>query len=231
VYRFNRRVARKKKRYAFLKFLWKFLLFALVAGLIIWFLLKPHTHINNGNTVLVPTASDAPALRHITEPYYSFDFPADWKELARQIKPLNFTTWKGTTKESTARTLDIYTDTIPTTLAVNRILPVSSQDDRLGVGVPSQNCIYFSPDTASLTPVAAAKLKVIPVTFQKVPFLCDIPNSLRNLIGASSSEGLNRVSLTGVKGGKHTYFFMYNDGSAHPEDHTFPAILSSFRAL
>ena len=179
----------------------------------------------------MPASSNAPALRHIVEPFYAFDLPADWKEIDRRTRPLNYITWKGTTKESAARTLDIYTDTVPSTLAVNRILPVTSEDDRLGVDIPSENCVLFNQSTIILTPAEAAKTKVLALTYHKVPFLCDIPNSLRNVIGAGSPEGLNRVALTGVKGGKHQYFFVYTDHSAHPEDDTFPAILGSVRAL
>jgi hypothetical protein len=72
-------------------------------------------------------------------------------------------------------------------------------------------------------------MKPLDVTWQDVKFICDIPNSLRNVTGIGSKEGINIVTITGPTKGKHTYFLAYTDSSAHPEDKTFPAILRSFR--
>lgn len=231
MYRFNRKVPRKKKRYAVLRFILKLLVLAAVIFGIWLYLKRPRVNINDSGAKLVPTAFDEPAKRHIAEPLFGLDLPADWKEVERRAAPLHMITWKGTTKESAARTIDIYIDTIPTSLAINRLLPVSGEDDRLAVSPASENCVLFSDETAKLSPADAAKLKVLTVTWQKVTFLCDIPNSLRNVIGTGSVEGLNKVSVTGPVNGRHSFFIVYTDASAHPDEKTFPDVLRSFRAL
>jgi hypothetical protein len=232
MYHFDRRVKRKKKRYGFIKLIFKFTIFMAVVFGVWYYLTHQPSNVNNSGGILVPVKSDEPAKVHIAEPSFEMYLPIDWKEYARRpAPPLNVISWKGTSKESAARTIDVYVDTIPDTLAVNRILPVSGEEDRLAVSPASENCMTFSADTASLSPTATAKLKVLPVTWQGVQFLCDIPNSLRNVVGAGSLEGVNKVSLTGSKKGKHSYFIVYTDSSAHPDEKTFPDVLRSFRAI
>lgn len=230
MYHFNRRVPRKKKRYAVLRFIFKFLVFVSILVAIWLYIRRPQIRINDSGAKLVPTAFEEPPEKHITETTFEMDLPGDWKELERRNAPLRVITWKGTDKESVARTLDIYVDTIPATLAVNRVLPVSGEEDRLAVSPASENCVLFSEDTAKLSPAEAAKLKVREVTWQGAKFLCDIPNSLRNVVGVGSTEGINRVSVSGAKQGKHSYFLVYTDSSAHPDEKPFPDILRSFRA-
>lgn len=220
-----------KKRYKLLRFL--IITGVIVAvGIAIWLYLKrPHINVNDSGFKLSPTAFDEPATKRISEPLYLFDILADWKEIDRRNVPYHVVTWKGTTKDSAARTLEVYVDALPVNLEINRVLPVNGQEDRLAVFQASENCVLFSPETAKLTPEQATKQPVRAVTFQKVNFNCDVPNSLRNVVGTGSEEGHNTVSLTGIKGGKHKYFLVYTDHSAHPDEKFFPDVLRSFRAL
>ncbi len=231
MYLFNRRVQRKKKRYAFLRLMVKLAIFVAVVVLIWLYLRRPHVRINDNGAILVPTANDEPPKKHIKEPTFEMDLPGDWTEYVRREKPVHVISWKGTTKESTARTIDIYVDTVPATLAINRVLPVTGQEDRLGVDLASENCITFNQETLKLSPQAAAKLKPIEVTWQGTKFICDIPNSLRNVVGIGSPDGINEVKLTGVREGVHKYFIVYTDASAHPDEKTFPDVLRSLRAI
>lgn len=229
MYVFGHKAAKPKKRTKIIKFI---LIVLVVAGIgfLLWYFLRPRLTKNDPTSVLLPTKFDTVAKKHISEPLYELDVPLDWKESARTTKPLREVSWIGTARESISRELDIYTDTIPATIAVNRMVPVSGKDNSLTVGQMSSNCIDFTGNAASLTPEQAGKSKVALTKWEDVPFLCDIPNELRNVIGAASPEGINRVSVTGPIGGKHVYFFVYSDHTAHPSDNTFLDILRSFQA-
>ena len=231
MYNFNRRVERKKKRYSIARFLIKFGVFVAVVILIWLYLRSPHLRINDNGAVLVPMANDEAAKIHVKEPTFEMDLPGDWKEYQRRDRPIHVISWKGTTKESAARTIDVYVDTIPGTLAINRLLPVTGQEDRLAVNLASENCITFSPETIKLSPTEAAKMKPLEVSWEGTKFICDIPNSLRNVVGIGSSDGVNQVNLTGLKNGLHKYFIVYTDASAHPDEKTFPDVLRSVRAI
>ncbi len=229
MYIVNKKTKLKKRRWP--KRLFWLLLVIAIGALLFWFFTHDNFKTSGSLTSLKATNfNDGPKI-HITEPLYSFDLPGDWKELKRQTYPYKVVTWKGTARESDARTIDVYTDTIPQNVPLNRIVAISGQDDRLGVGTVSDNCIQFTANAANLTPYEATKARATMTTWEGIQFLCDIPNSLRNVIGAASPEGLNKVSLTGIKGGKHSYFFVYTDHTAHPETKTYTDMLISFRAL
>jgi hypothetical protein len=225
----NQKTKTKKRRWP--KRLVILLVVVGIAALFYWFFSRDNFKTSGSATSLKPTNFEEGPKVHITEPLYSFDLPSDWKELKRQTYPYKMVTWKGTAREADARTIDVYTDTIPQEVPLNRIIPVTSQDDRLGVSSSSDNCIQFTGNAATLTPYEATKARPTVTQWQGVKFLCDIPNSLRNVTGAASSEAMNRVSLNGVKGGKHSYFFVYTDHTAHPEQKTFTDMLISFRVL
>jgi hypothetical protein len=62
-----------------------------------------------------------------------------------------------------------------------------------------------------------------------INFLCDLGNYLRDVVGTSSPEGINSVTLTGNTTGKHTLFFMYTDNTPSPDYSTFINALKSFQ--
>lgn len=230
MYQAKKRVLPPKKRYKVLRVILVLTTLVALGLLIFWYLRRPQVSVNDNGAILVPI-NDTESKKHFAEKYYDFDLPSDWKEIDRRNYPYKVVTWKGTEKESAARTIDIYIDLIPANMSLNRILPVSGQDDRLGVNPASENCVLFTDDTAKLTPEQATKLPERSLIWNSIRFTCDIPNSLRNVVGTGSTEGINRVSVTGVKGGKHLYFFVYTDHSAHPDEKTFPDMLRSFRAI
>jgi len=229
MYALGHKVEKPKKRYKVLKIL-LIMLLVLILLFILWYFLRPKVVKNDPTSQILPTKFETVAKKHISEPLYEFDVPQDWKESARTIKPYKMVSWIGTTREAISRQIDIYTDTIPINLAVNRMVPLSGQDDTLAVGQMSSNCIEFTGEAAKLTPEQAGKSKTALTKWEDVQFLCDIPNELRNVTGAASTEGINRVTVTGQTGGKHAYFFVYTDHTAHPSDATFTDMLRSFKA-
>ena len=138
-------------------------------------------------------------------------------------------TWKGTAKEAAARIVTVYIDSLPTSLPINRVLPVAGEGNQLAVNPASENCVLMDKDTASLTPEQATKVKERSMTWKGVTFVCNIPNSLQNAVGTASTEGENKVTLTGTKGTRR-YFIVYTDHAAHLDERTFPDMLRSFRA-
>lgn len=225
----NKKTKIKKRRWL-RRVIWLLIVVG-IGALLYWFFTQDNFKASGPATSLKATNFDEGPKVHINEPFYSFDLPGDWKELKRQTYPYKMITWKGTAREADARTIDVYTDTIPQNVPLNRIIPVTSQDDRLGVNTSSDNCTQFTGNAANLTPYEATKARPTATEWQGVKFLCDIPNSLRNVTGAASSEAMNKVTLTGVKGGRHSYFFVYTDHTAHPTQKTFTDMLISFRAL
>lgn len=229
MYVVNKKTKLKKRRWP-KRIFWLALVIG-IGALLFWFFSKDNFKTSGPASSLKATNFNEGPKVHVTEPLYGFDLPGDWKELKRSTYPYKVVTWKGTGRESDARTIDVYVDTIPQNVPVNRLVPITGEDDRLGVGTSSDNCTQFTGNAANLTPYEATKARPTMTTWQGVQFLCDIPNSLRNVSAAASSEGLNKVSVTGVKGGKHHYFFVYTDHTAHPEQKTFTDMLISFRAL
>lgn len=229
MYVFGRKAQKPKKRTKILKLIVVLVLIGAI-GFLLWYFLRPKMTKNDPTSQLIPTNFNTVGRKHISEPFYEFDLPQDWKESGRRVVPFHEVSWIGTARESISRELDIYVDNIPATVAVNRMVPISGKDNSLSIGQMSSNCVDFTGDAAKLTPEQAGKSKVALTKWQDVPFLCDIPNELRNVIGAGSPEGLNRVSVTGPIAGKHTYFFVYTDHTAHPSDNTFLDILRSFTA-
>lgn len=224
----GRRVQKPKKRYRVLKVTTVFVIvFGAIAALL-WFLSRPSlVKDESDGAVRSAKLQDVPK-KHITENYYEFDVPSDWKEKSRKTYPYSVITWEGKARESIGRSLDIYVDTIPDKVYVNRLIPIAGAGDHLDVDKPSPNCATFQNKYAKLKPVQTAKLKPVKMKWLNVEFICDLPNELREVMGASSTEGLNQVTVTGAKQGKHRYYFVYTDHGSHQDDSVFPAILRSF---
>lgn len=226
----GRKVKKPKKRYKLLRIVLVLILIIGILAAIFWLLSRENVaKYESDGAVRATNYQDVPK-KHITEPYFEFNLPSDWKEKSRRTYPYRVITWEGKARESIGRSLDIYIDTIPDKVYVNRLLPIAGVDDHLEVNSPSGNCVNFQEKYSKLKPVQSAKLKPVEMKWEGVTFICDIPNELRNVIGASSKEGLNQVSVTGKKTGRHRYFFVYTDHASHQNDQLFPEILRSFYA-
>jgi hypothetical protein len=172
-----------------------------------------------------------PATQTVTfnETIFSFKLPSDWKPYGHKTEPYNMYSYHNTDVNPGSRSLDIYVDTIPDNMGVNRLVAVTSQGNRLTHKEVTDNCFNFTGG-AALTTQMARQQGVAVSSYQGTTFLCDIGNFLRNVDGTSSSQGPNKVTLTGPTSGAHIYFFVYTDRTTAPNYQIFYAMLDSFRA-
>ncbi len=183
------------------------------------------------NLKTVVTIKQAPAVttkvtyntknKHFDEPNFGIDLPTDW-----QFVPISTATnhpyrWQG----KDGQVIDIYQDTIPANLGVNRILIVEAQVDRLQLsGSVSDNCADFTKA------VTGAPGQGTLAKWHGVSFLCDTSNQQPNVIGTSSADGVNIVRLklptTGIS---HSFFFTYISHSINPDYSVFYNALQSLQ--
>lgn len=170
----------------------------------------------------------------VDEPLFKMSLPGQWKETARNPDAsYRSIQWNYVGKDSTGRWLRLYVDTIPASFAVNYLLPVSAQDNRLSVGDVSDNCVTFTQgataDTNRDVPTSISK-ETLPARWQQVSFTCDNSHVSHQVVGTGSSEAGNAATIVGSQGGKHRYFFVYNDANYKPNYSIFINILGSFEA-
>lgn len=169
-------------------------------------------------------AADSSAMQHIDEPLFALDLPKDWKLESHRTQGFNVYSWHSSDTETAGRLLSIYIDSIPASLGVNRAVLVKSDGDRLiPSGEVSDNCASFTSKSAG------APLTASPAKWSGINFLCDLGNYLRDVVGTVSSDGLNRVELTGGTSGRHALFFTYTDNNIEPDFTIFTNALQSFK--
>jgi hypothetical protein len=167
----------------------------------------------------------------ISEPTFTMQLPGDWKQTDSQdTSTVHSISWQATAKDADNRYLTIYIDTIPTTYAVNKELPVAAHGSQLTYGALSDNCSDFTPGGTTNAAIAET-LKPVASVWQGVSFICNLPQFIDNQIGTGSSSGVNSVTLTGPKTGTHSYFFLYIDRNVNPDYTIIENALQSFRAL
>lgn len=184
------------------------------------------------NTVISPppvavnsvvTSNQGPS-KQFDQGIFSLSLPADWvyKGQQRQIAPYAPYLYENTKTNPGAEQLEIYVDTIPTTLGVNRVLPVQGDGTRIVPTTVSDNCADF---TGNKVPGSTST----PAKWDGFNFLCDLGNYERDVVGTSSSDGVDIVKLTGPTTGTHQLFFTYTDNGSTPNFNIFTDALSSFR--
>ena len=187
-------------------------------------LLQANTRLTQSKPYIGYVPASSTPLQHISKNLFTLDLPNTWKPAPPPPVAYTVYSWQGTRDDSTRR-LDIYVDTIPNTMAVNRLLPVQADGAQVAViGQVSDNCVNFtdhSPASAT-SGIAAAK-------WDGVSFWCDVGNYERDVVGTGSAEGANAVTLTGPATGNHRFFFVYTDNSANPDYTIFQSAIQSFR--
>jgi len=202
--------------------------FVMLIGIIVgaaFLFLKPDTQII---TPPHPTVDHIMATQQQTTimqtSLFSIALPTDWKTRTTDETPRPTYSWAGTSGANDARWINVYIDkAIPATLAVNRVLPIASAgaDLTLPTNV-SDNCTTFTGAAPAGQPSVAAK-------WQGISFLCDTANYQRDVVGTSSLEGVNTVTVHGTQAGSHNFFFTYTDNSASPDYTIITNALKSFK--
>ncbi len=224
MYQDGKRIISHHKRHVVL--VW-FVIIILLAGagcyIFVKYFMKSDTSIS---------APPAPAVSHVIagdektkkfdEGSFTINLPLDWKFISHQSAVYNIYTWHNTKKNPGVEQLQVYVDTIPSDLGVNRVLPVQGSGNQIVATTVSDNCANFTGDKVPGSTRTPAK-------WANVNFLCDLGNYVRDVVGTSSSDGVNVVKLTGPTTGTHALFFAYTDNGPTPDFTIFTDAVQSFR--
>jgi hypothetical protein len=225
MYRLYQRQKSKRRRIVFW-FCLVCLCALLVMGGTLWArtALRPKTNIDQSTAVTTQVSYNNPTKAY-NEPGFSINLPKTWQLLPRTPGPYKSYTWQSPDRVTDGQEIAVFEDTIPTNLAVNRVLIVKGEADQLALnGTASDNCSSFTKNPTIPNTVAA------PAEWNGVNFLCDQGNKERDVIGTSSTDGINTVILKNMTTGvNHKFFFMYTDEAINPDYTVFYNALESFR--
>ena len=224
VYRLGKREKSKRRRIIFWAILIVLVLLLLALG-VLWLRrkLRPQVMITQ-STAVTTHVSYATQTKQYIEPDFSISLPTSWHVVPRPPGPYQSYTWQSSDLVTDGQVIEIFENTIPVNFAVNRVLVIDGENDHLTLdGSASDNCSTFTKDSSPTQLGAAAK-------WEGVSFLCDQNNQERDVIGTSSTDGVNTVILkdqsTGVN---HKFFFTYTDYSTDPDYTVFYNALNSLR--
>jgi hypothetical protein len=223
MYKLGHRSSHKHKLYATLILLFAGLIIAGIWGANTY--LKPDTTLGTSEGVIRHVDVVTPPTKEVSNSIFSMNIPKSWHATTSQLIPAPQYAWRGAGTEGSPRSLEIYVDAIPATMAVNRLLPLRANGSKVVVGDDlSDNCVNFTDavQTDRRTGKILAK-------WSGVNFYCDAANSARNLVGTGTPEAINSVELRGPLAGKHRFFFIYTDHSAEPDYTIFTDMLKSFQ--
>ncbi len=230
-YRYGYRPGKHRSRKLFLIVAATFVVLGIV-GTIILLDLKRHKapKVEGASRTVSQVINGVSQQRTIDEKTFIMELPVDWKEVARRKNSReNLITWQSTKKGEENRKLTLHIDAIPSDYAINRLLPIVSQGAKLVYSDLSDNCATFTGG-GTFNTSQAVTLKPTVAKWQKVDFICNLPQVTDNQIGTGSSEGINFVSVTGENQGSHRYFFVYADRNIQPNYNILYDALRSFRA-
>lgn len=184
--------------------------------------LKPHTELASGKATTTRIDYKVTTKKY-NEPNFVISLPATWKQMTLPASSYRMYAWQLLDK-GTSQQLTIYEDTIPAKLAVNRVLMVEGQNSTVSLlGQASDNCANFADGTTGTANGIGVKAR-----WQGIDFWCDRSNIQRDVIGTSSAEGINTVSLTTSLGQAHRYFFTFTNTQLNPDYTVFYNALQSF---
>lgn len=205
-------------------YLGMFVILLVIIGLFALHSLRNETSIGPTPPAITNTvAVNSTKTRNIDEPMFSLSLPADWILASHSEKPQVVYVWESTDKKEAGRSIELYLDTLPKTMGVNRALSVQANGNRITpVGDVSDNCASFTSPTAGQPAVAT------PAKWGGAAFLCDLGNFERDVVGIVSSDGINELSITG-QSGTHAVFLTFTDNNIQPDFNIFISALQSFR--
>lgn len=226
MYQAGRRIISHHKRHVFLGWFTVFIILLAVGGfLFVKYFLKSNTTISTPPPAKVSTVGDGTgAGKTFNEAAFTLRLPLDWKFVSHSTSIYNVYTWENTSKEPGpgVQQLQIYYDTIPSSLGVNRVLPVQGNGNQIVPTSVSDNCATFTGNKVPGSPQTPAK-------WSGVNFLCDLGNYERDVVGTSSSDGINVVKVAGTATGTHRVFFAYTDNGPTPNFTIFTDAVQSYR--
>ena len=192
---------------------------------------RTSTQIKNGAATVHYVSASSSQKSHFDEDSFSLNLPPAWKlvnHLAPQASRYNVYTFQGTNAAESSRLVAVYVDLLPTDLAVNHEISVQAQGSGMSHGTVSDNCANFASDAARSTSQAVTS-QVSASRWDGVDFLCDLGNYNRNVTGTGAIGTINKVILTGPRGGTHSFFITYTDANINPDYTVLYNLLDSFQ--
>jgi len=216
---------RKRRRITWLVIILIIILLLLLLGLWARSYFRPQTTINQAHAQSSKVTFNS-ATKHYDEPDFGIDLPATWHAVPRPIGPYQSYSWQSSDQVTNGQVIEIFEDTIPTNFSVNRALIVNGEVNHLSLeGGASDNCAQYTKPVHTTPNQVGVQAK-----WQGVDFLCDQGNTQRDVIGTSSTDGVNTVILLNqTTGKKHKFFFTYSDYSQNPDYTIFYNALQSVR--
>lgn len=218
---------KNKRRRRVLWFCLIIILIILICSGIIWLKdrLNPQVVIKQTNAVTTQVSYNSPTKVY-NEPGFSIALPNTWQLLPKTPSEYQMYTWEGPNRETDGQELTVYINTIPENMAVNHVLVVQGENDQLTLdGTASENCTTFTSSPALPNSTGA------PAEWSGVSFLCDQANPERDVVGTSSSDGVNTVILKNLSTGiSRKFFFTFTDDSIDPDYTVFYNALQSVRS-
>lgn len=204
---------------------WGFIALIIIVGLAVWLhSLKSQTQVTAAQPV-TKTIVAANTTKLWSEPFFSLKLPSGWVQVGTPTA--SHYEWRGGQKGvDDSRTIDVYVNDIPANLAVNRVIAVDSNGAEIDVqGAVSANCSTFTGSGVHTPGEGPA-----PGLWNNLPFICDLANYERDVVGTISDQGVNTIKLTGASGQQHRFFLVYTDSSYAADYDIFTAALQSFQA-
>lgn len=201
---------------------WGFIGLLVIVGVAVWLhSLKPHTEVAAAKPVTKTVAAND-ATKRWDEPTFSLELPSGW--VLDGAPTASHYEWQGGQKGvDDSRTLEVYVGNTPAKLAVNRVIAVDPNGAGINVnGTVSANCSTFTGNGVHTPGEGPA-----PGLWNNLPFICDLANYERDVVGTVSSQGINSLTLSGASG-PHRFFFVYTDSSYVADYDIFTAALQSF---
>lgn len=196
------------------------------AGLYLKEQLKPKTIVAQAKAK-TKTVSYEETTKHYDEANFRIDLPSSWQKIPSPPGPYTTYNWQTSHKGTDGELITIYENTIPVNLAVNRVLIVEAADggSLSPKGSASDNCSTFTKGAAPTANQAG-----VPAKWLGIDFLCDQSNQARDVIGTSSSDGINKIILKSPSTNRtFTYLFTYINHSINPDYSVFSNVLNSFK--
>lgn len=187
-------------------------------------LLHPRTVLKQSAAVTA-TVTYTPQTKTYQEPDFSISIPSAWQPQPRPPGPYQTYTWTTSNKGTDGEQIQVFENTIPPNFAVNRELIVTGQNDHLILeGQASDNCSNFTRGGPTIPSQPAALAK-----WQGISFYCDVGNTERDVIGTSSTDGINTVILKTKAGVPHKFFFTLTNQNLNPDYTLFYNALQSLK--
>lgn len=190
--------------------------------------LKSQTVVSVPKTV-IKKVDTATAVDSYQKGVFTIDLPKGWQFMSKQSDVYTIYHFRGTGQEDGNRLLDIYEDSQLPNFAINRMMPVVANETgglTTDASMVSDNCDEYT--TGSL---AGRSTVGVIAKWQGIEFLCDKGNTLRNVVGSGSKDGLNNVFIKTPTSRQHRYFMAYTDNNIKPDYAIFAAAINSFKVI